>query len=392
MSNEADEAGDIPDLGESQVGSIEGEGGSASRRRRLPIFRILLVALGLYALIVLFPGFRFALQGGEPRDLGAAAAVELTDDLHNSYVRVQGTPNREQAAQPQGAGYVYMALQESGGKIWAAVPVGEEAPADGLVGRFMRFADVGEYVQVADFLKESVDTVTIDVARDDFVRALSGDTSKLSLGPDDVVIIATAERDVDVQFGKQGFKAADAKAIVEGLGYPFVAGKGGKMHQFVARIPADKREQVKSELRGHLPEGVSPAHPRLGATYVVRTETYKAPGEAVKIEGELITFPFDERGKVERGYNLENGQLVERKVEGGRLLVALDDVNRIRIERPLSIPEGAFVLYVGDGPGGQLPWALLWVLVLLGLIAIPAVPAIKQALKPKAQAVEDVVE
>lgn len=390
MSNDYDEGGDIPDMGDSQVGSIDGDSGS--RRRGLPIFRIVVVVLGLVALVLLFSSFRYAIQGGEPKDLGSAGSAELSDDLHNTYVSVTGTANADQAAQPQGVGNVYMALNESAGKIWVAVPVGEEPPTDGFAGRFMRFSKVDEYRQVSEYLKKSVDTVTIDVPAADFVAALGGDTSKFTPGPDDVVVLATAEQDVDIQFGKEGFSVAEAEEIVKGLGYPFVKGKGGKMRQFVARIPEDKREEVKTQLRSHLPEGVSPAHPRRGATYLVRTETYKAPTAEVKADGGSISFPFKEGGKVERGYNLEGGALVERKVEGGRLFVAVDDINRIRIERPLSIPEDAYLVYVGQTPGSQLPFAILWILILLGIIAIPVVPMVKQATKPKAQAVEDVVE
>jgi hypothetical protein len=390
MSIDDDEGGDIPDLGDSQVGTIDGGGGG--RRGGLPIFRIVLVVLGLVALALLFPSFRYAIQGAAPNDLGGAGSAELSDDQHNTYATVTGTAITEQAAQPQGTGYVYMALAESGGKIWVAVPVGEEAPTDGFAGRLMRFSKVDEYHQVSEFLKESVDTVTIDVPTADFMAALEGDTSKFAPSPDDVAVIATAEQDVDIQFGKQGFTAAEAKEIVEGFGYPFVQGKGGKMRAFVARIPEDERDQLKKDLRAHLPEGVSPAHPRMGATYLVRTETYKAPVSKVKAEGNQISLPFEEGGKMGRGYNLENGALVERKVEGGRLFIATADINRIRIERPLSIPEDAWLVYVGKTPGNHIPFAVIWVLILLGIIAIPAVPMIKQATKPKAQAVEDVVE
>lgn len=392
MSNDFDEDGDIPDLGDAETGSIDGEGGGGSRRRKLPIFRIIVVALGLVGLVMLFSSFTYALQGGDPQDLGGAGEVEVSDSLHNTFVSVSGTAISEQAAQPQGLGYVYMALSESAGRIWVAVPVGEEAPTDGFAGRFMKFEKVDEYGQVSKFLKESVDTVTVDVPKEDFVAAMGGDTSKFALGPDDVVVVATAEQDVDIQFGKEGFSAADAKGIMEGLGYPFVKTKGGKMRSFVARVPEDKREEVKKDLRTNLPEGVSPAHPRLGATYVVRTETYKAEGSEVKVEGGAVSLPFEEGGKIGRGYNLENNQLVERKVEGGRLFISLDDVNLVRIERPLSIPEGAAVVYVGKTPGSQLPVLILWIAILLGILAIPAVPIYKQVTKPAAKAVEDVVE
>jgi hypothetical protein len=391
MSNDlSDEDGDIPDLGDSQLSGLDGESGG-SRRRRLPIGKIILIGLGLYALIALFSSFSYAIQGGDPQDLGGAGEASL-DGIHNSYVTVAGTANDVQAAHPQGVGYTYMALTESAGKVWVAIPNGEEAPADGFAGRAIEFKKADEWIQVEEYLKEAVDTVTMDLPKDDFVAALGGDTSKFTLGPDDTVVVATAEQDVDVQFGKKGFKVADAEVIMQGLAYPFQKLKGGKMHTFVARIPAEKREEVKKELRTHLGEGVSPAHPRLGATYVVRTETYKAPGAEVKVENGSVTLPFEEGGKVGRGYNLENNQLVERHLEGGRLFIGLDDVNLVRIERPLHIPDGAYVVYVGTTPGSRLPMAIAWIAILLGILAILLVPVIKQATKPKAKAVEDVVE
>jgi hypothetical protein len=388
-----DEDSDIPEMGASRSGEmIDGET-AAPRRRKLPIFRLAAAAGGLWALVALFPSFRYALQAGDPQDLGAAGSFTPGGEHHNIFARVTGTANREQAAQPQGLGYSYMALEEAGGALWVAVPVGEEPPAEGFVGRMVRFASADEWVQVRTFLKESVDTVTIDMTNEEFSASAAG-TGAITLGPDDTVVIATSEQDVDVQFGKQGFKQADAQAIVAGLGYPFLAvpDQKGTVHEFVARVPADKREEVKKELRAHLPEGVSPAHPRLGATYVVRSEVYKAPGPDVKIEGGSVSFPFTEGGKVGRGYSLDGGALVERRVENGRLFVELSDVNRFRIERPLSIPDDAYVVYAGLTPSSRLPLALLWIAILAGLVAIPAVPFIRQQLKPKARAVEDVVE
>jgi hypothetical protein len=388
--DEAFSVGTVAAETRARQGAMAGAGASGGRiGRRIPILTIIVVAGGLYLLADMFRDFSYWLGAGDARDLGDAAALvtspEGTPD--NQFVTVHGTPKSTQAASVamRNASTDYLPFAGTDAQLWVGlsrtVPEMPDYGEGAYTGRIQRFSKVEERAHVLQVLRTSDVSTTVDTTPEALLQFLGGGGGDLDLRPEDRVHLVIAEPDATVQLGKSTFrKLADAEALVSGLGYPYLALPRDKQqyHTFVARIPAEQRDAAQTKLRDQLPEGTMGASPSHGAQILPRTRVHKAETRSVTLNGDAISVPAETSGDVSPGYVLAGDKLAERAPEGKSLSFPVSTVTKVRIERPVTIPPGAAVVMVGQAPGGQTMKAILWILLLLVVVAVPLRPWIQE--------------
>lgn len=368
----------------------------APRRRRSPIIDVAVVALGGYLLYWMFGDVRYFLQGSEPRDLGdAASLVEkgLAEDLDDTFVVLRGTPDVQHAArlriEPKGGGgggrtIGYLRLIEGGGSLFAAVPRTTEAAPQQFEGVFegrMRrlsespnFAAIQQHFDGERIVEERDATASalldaLAKRQGDSLTVVAADGQSITLGTKASVTLVVDQPDVQVQLGHRSFDSqAAAEAAVAALGFPFYAPPeqtSARFYSFYVRMPASEREsaQAKLSVAAIVPPDAKPADPSVGAAILPWITSY--PVAASDITAENGKFSFVPGDNAKPGFLLQDGKLVPRPLEGGRLVLDPGEVRAVRLDRPVVVDPAGYVIDVGVRPRDRWLEVAMWCLVLL---------------------------
>lgn len=361
----------------------------APRRRRSPIIDLAVVALGGYLLFWMFGDVRYFFQGSEPRDLGDAADLVqkgLGDDLSETYVVLRGTPDVQHAARLRldKKTIGYLRIIEGGGSLFAAIPrTGEAAPQqfEGVFeGRMRRLADSPNFAAI----QQHFDGERIVEERDATPAALLEALGKrqgeglslvdtagqtIDLGSRGSVTLVVEQPDAQLQLGRSSFAdAAAAEAAVAALGYPYFAPsehKNGRFYNFYARIPAGERDAAQARLAAVavIPPDAKPADPSVGAVVLPWITSYVVLAGALTGEGGKFSLVPGDNARP--GFVLQDGRLVPRPLEGGRLVLDPGEVRGVRLDRPVVVDPRGYVIDVGVRPRDRWLELAMWCLVLV---------------------------
>lgn len=347
----------------------------APRRRRSPLIDVAVAIFGGYLLVTMFGDVRYFLQGSTPRDLGdAAALVEqgLGPDLREDYVTLRGTPDVQHAARAKiGEKTVgYLRLIEGGGSLFAALPrSAATAPNqfEGVfTGRMRRLADVRMFQWIQQYFDGERIVETRDLTTDQLLAALQSG----KLGPTEQISLGVDQPDARVQLGRSSFTSlAAAEAAVQALGVPYYAPpeqSSAAFYTFFARIPQAQRAAAQTTLNaaGTAPPAGDKPDPRFGALVVPFFTTYLVPAAELRREGDALSFPV---GDTSPGHVEQDGKLVPRPLEGGRLVVPVSGLRSVGRLQQVRVDPNGYIVLVDEKPIDQWPTLALW-LVVLGVV------------------------
>lgn len=352
--------------------------------RRSPWISLVVLGLAGYLLVTMWADFRYWISADEPRDLGYVGDAldesgRLPPGLENRFVALEGTPDVQNAMRLESDDeYVgYRRVTEAGGRLFAAVPRSKDEPvvnefAGRFVGRVIRLEDSSAFAMLDQFFDVEKVTQSIDTRAQALASALqaggalefSTEAGTIALEPDDRVRLVTHRPDARVQLGKESFSAKEAEAAISALGYPYVRTEGAPaFHAYVVRIPPAQRAEAQAKLLERLDEPPAEADPRQGAIVLPMTATFTTPAASLEFEGDAFVFPLGDN-TTSPGYEVVDGKLKERALPDGTLQVPLDELEAVRLEKPIDLdPEGYLVVH-GATPSDFRAQGLAWLLVL----------------------------
>jgi hypothetical protein len=366
--------------------------GPPRRRGRSPLMSLVVAAFGIYVLGTMYDDFRFWLRSNEPVDLGHAESLvqdgRLPEDLDNKYVVLRGTPDVQHAARmrTKEETFGYLRVMEGEGSLFAEIPRGDDEQSvreiEGrYVGRIRKLRDTRVAAWVQQFYDSEEIVKVSDVPRTALADALSKEAGggleiATEEGPvrpmaGDRVRLVVTQPDAMVQLGKKSFpRAQAAEETVASLGFPYVAleRKGSGFRSFVVRIPEGERESSEQKLNEGLEVPPGSADPKLGAVVLPRTATYTADADQLELDGKMLAFPYGDN-TTSPGYDVVDGKLVERALDGEKMRIALDEIRAVRLERPIRVDLDGYLVQVGTDPQSERTTALLW-FVVLGIVLL----------------------
>ncbi|WP_272086723.1 hypothetical protein [Nannocystis bainbridge] len=354
-----------------------------------------MVALGGYMLFWMFGDVRYFLQGSEPRDLGDAAALVakgVDPGLDDTFVVLRGTPDVQHAArlriEPKsgqaGRTIGYLRLIEGGGSLFAAIPrTTEAAPQqfEGVFeGRMRRLSESPNFAAIqqhfdGERIVEGRDATpaalleALGKRQGDGITVVDTDGQSITLGTKATVTIVVEQPDVQAQLGRSSFDSpAAAEAAVAALGFPYYAPpeqSSARFYNFYVRLPAGERESAQAKLSAAavIPADAKPADPSVGAAILPWITSYPVP--ASDITGDGGKFGFVPGDNAKPGFDLQDGKLVPRPLQAGRLVLDPGDVKAVRLERPVTVDPQGYVIDVGVRPRDRWLEVVMWCLVLI---------------------------
>lgn len=359
------------------------------RPRRSPIIDLAVIGLGGYLLVWMFGDVRYFLQGSEPRDLGdAATLVEqgLPDDLSEKYVVLRGTPDVQRAARMRldDRTIGFLRIVEGGGRLFAAIPRDEESAPNQFEGTFqgrMRklsdspsFAAIQQHFDAERIVEERDATAATLLAAlqskaGEGLRVADTTGNSITLGPRDSVTLVVEQPDAQLQLGRNSFPSeAAAEAAVQSLGAPYfkpAEQTNNLFYQFFARIPPGEREsaQAKLSVAAVIPPDAKPADPRVGVVVFPWTTSYLVPAGALSLQDGNFGFVPGDNAKP--GFVVQDGKLVPRPLQDGRLVLGPSEVRAVRLEQPVAVDPTGYLIEVGVHPRDRWLELTMWLLVLV---------------------------
>ncbi|MFY0536642.1 hypothetical protein [Nannocystis pusilla] len=131
------------------------------------------------------------------------------------------------------------------------------------------------------------------------------------------------------------------------------------------RLPAGEREsaQAKLSVTAVIPEGAKPADPSVGAVILPWITSYPVAASDITAEGGKFSLVPGDNAKP--GFDLQDGKLVPRSLQGGKLVLDPGEVRAVRLERPVVVDPQGYVIDVGVRPRDRWLEVAMWCLVLL---------------------------
>lgn len=388
---ENDDLDDLDAFGvDGVVAQMTGEDAAGPKKRARPVWVSAVVMLAcLYPLVSMWGDFRFWLRSSEPEPLGDSAALFQpgadAPDLANRYVSIEGTPDVQWATvltKKSGAKVTYLRVLEGGGRLFAAVPRPEgdagktpEYPS-GFTGRVSRMGDAGAFDWISRLFAQEGVTQLYDVSAQAVADAVSAGDAALAMtseggqrvvaDPTDTIRLVARPEDARVLLGVESFPSAKAAdAAIEALGYPYAAlGRGRTdLRRYVVRVPQSARDDARKALLAKIEGEVDENDPKEGVSVFPLSATYTAPAGEISVEGAELAFPYGDNTTAP-GYEVEDGKLVEVRLEDGRMRIPVAAVHAARVEKPVFVDPDGYLIEAGVEPSSQLKWGILWLLVL----------------------------
>ncbi|MCY1010673.1 hypothetical protein OV079_34935 [Nannocystis pusilla] len=91
--------------------------------------------------------------------------------------------------------------------------------------------------------------------------------------------------------------------------------------------------------------------------------SYPVPASDITAEGGKFSFVPGDNAKP--GFDVQDGKLVPRPLQGGKLVLDPGDVRAVRLERPVVVDPQGYVIDVGVRPRDRWLEVAMWCLVLL---------------------------
>ncbi len=364
------------------------------RGGRSPLLSLLVTGFGIYLLVTMFPDFRFWLRSNEPQDLGQAGEIaehgRMPDGLHDSYVRISGTPDvRGAARMTTPSGYIgYFRITEGGGSLFAAVPRSKDEPIrdefEGtFVGRMKQLDRDPGTGWLEQYLRDENVVRTVDAEPAALWRTLAGTRERidtvegaLALGSGERIRLVVHPPDARVQLGVSSFDAKEAERRVAALGQPYVAlGKGKAFHSFLVRIPEADRAAAAAMLQAGIEVPANNADPKVGVAVLPGTVAFSGPPEDFELRGDDVTLPREgEQDPVL--YEVVGTKLQPRPITQGRTAIPKAWVSAVRVEQPIRLDRSGYLVVVGETPADRryagLGWLVVAVLVSLNIASLTA--------------------
>ena len=353
--------------------------------RRSPWISLVVMGLAGYLLVTMWSDFRYWTSGDDPVELGDVGEMldesgRLPSGLENQFVALEGTPDVQNAMRLESSDeYVgYRRVTEAGGRLFAAVPRSKDEPvinefAGRFVGRMIRLHESPAFAMLDQFFDIEKVTQSIDVKPEALVEALAQGADSLEIrteaGPvtldrEDRIRLVTHRPDARVQLGKESFSTTDADQAIAALGYPHVRTKGAPaFHAYVVRIPLEKRAKAQSELLARLQEPPAEADPRQGAIVLPMTATFTTPASSLTFSDGSFVFPLGDNTTAP-GYEVVDGLLQERALRDGTLEIPLDQLEAVRLEKPIELDPDGYLVIHGATPSYFRAQGFAWLLVL----------------------------
>lgn len=350
-----------------------------ARRRRSPIIDVFAVILGGAVLWWMLGDVRYFFRGSEPRDLGDASALVArgldAEDYSEQFVVLRGTPDVQHAARVRldDKTIGYLRIIEGGGSLFAAIPRTTEAAPNQFegtfTGRMRRLADSPNFPALQQHFDGERIVEDFDARVDDLIAALGArrgaDLSvkdnagrSIHLGSKDNVTLVVAQPDVQLQLGRSSFAdEAAAEVAVAALGAPYfkpAEQNSGLFFSFYARIAPDARAAASAQLAAAaaVPSDAGPADPRVGAVLIPWSSSLFVPTSSLALaDGKLSVVPAD---NARTGFVVQDGKLVPRPLQDGRVLLDAASVRAVRLERPVAVDPKGYIIEVGVRPGDRL--------------------------------------
>ncbi len=359
-----------------------------SSRGRHPLVAVAGAALAFFLVFHIRHDLRYALESGEPLDLGRASAVfgggRQVSGLENRFVRVTGLPDRESALQIDTKGSwvfsQFFRLLGTDNRLFlhrreSPLPAGL-AEADVFEGRLIRVDELPFAASIRSYFATHV-AATHFFAPEALARALAArhpgaplavaDTSGdvVSLDERETIGIDVSERDqVKIGLPRDRFPTEEqARAALTSRGGEILSALGAVRAKLLAGAPEAG------------PLSATPEPPQRW-TFVVRFPP--AAGEAaldaignldrsvdirdarqtVDVKLEDVSAPGDARG----GLIVRPGQGAARRLDPTVIAA-------IHTMAPVVIPDDAYLLVEGDVPREHLPTVLIaLILVMFGAV------------------------
>lgn len=360
------------------------------RPPRSPVVSLVVLAVAGYLLATMWGDFRYWLSSGEAEDLGDAADLVASgrlasEDFHDRYVIVRGTPDVQNAARlSTKSSYVgYRRITEAEGRLFAAIPRDKDDTQVNTFegkfeGRMVRLGSDRAFPWLETFFDQQELTTPVTVDAQGLLAAVADapggpftvptDDGQAELGSGQNVRVVVDTPDVRLQLGRSSFNSKSSAAAVAELGYPFVQLEPTEtFHRFVARIPERERDGVVERLNEGLDLTGAATDPKVGALMLPLRATYVAvAGELRRSKSGGLALPYGEN-TTSPGYEVEGEALTpidlgERPV----LDIPGDAVRAIRYERPIEIDPDGYLIVQGADPSSERMAGILW-LVVLGL-------------------------
>jgi hypothetical protein len=295
--------------------------------------------------------------------------------------------------------YSYLRITEGGGALFAAVPrsVNRERKlefAGRYEGRIVTLGGDRAYPWLEQFYAANDVTRTIDASPEALVAALN-DAGAESLSVESVdgpVVLAGRDRvslvvrrpEARVQLGAMSFSESAAEGAVAELGYPWARIDGpNTFHQFVVRIPEDKRTEAYEALAAKLDGEPSAADPRQGVAVLPMSATYTVAARDLQAKGEILSFPMGDN-TASPGFDVVEGRLAERELAGAPMQLPASEISAVRLDKPIQLDADGYLIEVGTRPSDLASIGLAW-LVVLG-IALANLVAIGVAYRSRRRA------
>ncbi len=407
--DDEDEQIDLDDLDRMGVDGLVEEMGGAPKSPRRPAWLagvVFVLALGL--LWWMYSDFRFWTQPAEPVQLGSITEWmvdgEVPSGWADTHVAIDGTPNVKWAmlTNPEkGERRSFFDLVEAQGQLFVLTRQvsGEHETRrypGHFEGRLVRI-DKATMTRMAQLYAQENVTRAVDIStaaladarRDDSLAFTTEREGVVELAPEDRIRLVVRAEDARVMLGGLSFRnGEEAEAAVAALGYPYhrlpdlVApadprkalggAQGGEpskpgradAFRFVVRIPQGEHEAAKAALESKMIGPANPADHRQGVSVYARAATYFAPAGAVRVDGDNVVFPFDDNDAAP-GYDVKDGKLVEKRLPDGMLRVPLASLHEVRLEVPIVVDEGGYILRDGERPKDKLYVGLAFLMVLV---------------------------
>jgi hypothetical protein len=352
------------------------------RPRRRPAIVSLVVAAGALVLIWAWrEETLYFFQPRTPRDLGSAAAPGPL--VHNTFVRIQGIPDRKRTVILEGRWGNHRAvfrLLESHSRIFIAQPRKHRMPpdvfSDTYQGRLLRMADQPYYAQLYRYFADQV-AMPVDLSAADLLRLAGrapaevkdreGQPFRLQ-ARDELFVGILFPGEYRVQFDRTRYpKAEESDAVVAGLGLPWGPLEDSRPFRgYVVEASADQAALLLARFRDPAERiGVLPR----AAALRCRWGEVRADGDKLALTalGAPAPGPF---------VATADGHLVPA-APAGTIVVGLDRIRSVEAQTPMRIPADAMVLREADDPG-TFAYVVAGDAVLLALLVLNVVLLVRR--------------
>ena len=367
------------------------------RKRRHPVISLIVIGLAVYLMVFLRQDIGFFLEPAEPVVLGeASAAVEADKLRHNSYIKLEGTPDRKNALiiESRVGGFdSFFRLLGTSNRVFVQKHREHRASDEDIgtvhAGQLVRFDSLPYAESLQSYLAKRMTTahdLSFKAIKAALAQGMGKGTVKLkdvkgeavTLTPDSMIWINAAHpNEWVIQFSKHAYATAELaqqelNKRLEGLSIPtLMEDEASKIFwRFVALAEPDQFAQLRARFKVEMVGG----RPRYGVvrrqvSYSARLNQLKVDDGALVIDAADPSFPsrYLARADSDAGAAPTLAAVKERRPR-----LPASSILFISTSTPFSVPTNAMVLMMDRAPGDNWYYLLLY-LVLVAFVGLNVV-------------------